>query len=1268
MAVSLGDLILTLSLDDKLSKKLGETSSKLKDFGKGLLPLSAAIGGVGVAGFKMANDLNRAMANVATLMPNSTARIYELKDAVTETAHATGKGSVDIAEGLYQVVSAGVAASDQIKFLEVAAKAGAAGLSTTRDAVDLLALVTKGYGDITSEAAEKTADLAFMTVKLGLTTFPELAASMGAVVPIAKSLNVSQEELFAGFATLTGVTGDAAEVSTQLKSVMSDMMKPSDDMAAAIARLEFSGVEAMISQLGLVGAMQKLIGTTDGSVEAVGKLFNNVRALPAVFALSGAQAKSFEEKLIAMGGAAGSSKEAFGEQTTGIGEAAFEWDRLKHEAAGLARAIGDELSKAFVDLKPQLTGVIDGIRDLIKGFSELPQPVKDVTIGLGAFVAVLGPAIYAVGTLVGVAGTLVKGFVAVQAATFALGNSVPVLTARIWLMGGGFNALMISAGGALMVLTKIAAAFAVGFAVGSIIRMGLEWAGLAKYIDQAFSAVRQFFMGSNAQLEKGTRATSNMTAEQRKVYDEFVATQKKLKGALEGSTGAVVAVTGAQAKLGDATKTVTAATDADIAAKLKTTQATDLLQKATELYGEQVADPQFAARIVALYEAQEKGSQAATKETERHVEAVKSLTKALTDAGQVKVQQEGVGDLQGAITAVGGATKLSLDELKRFTEEFAKLGPVGRAAADSLKEAWTKGNEGVQVLSTSTRQFNEYVDGSSTSYKTFEQQVGEAAENIKKDLDEQTKATDVQKAAIDQLYARGLISGAQYDELLKKVGIDTGKVVQETESWAEKFARVAEGLTLLASIGGTLGEIADVLAAGAQAASNYDTRLKDLGTALAAGKISQEEFSDEKFVAQIGLAAAAATMLGSALAKSTNATIAQAGAALQGAAAGMKMGATFGPIGAGIGAAVGGIMGFISAGKKMKAEVTKLYDEFVKSAGGMEKLKDKAEQAGVSLEAVFKNKGTKNVNAMKKAVEEANAKMDAFDDLLQEVSAKDLTELTIRAAEAGVSLQAIWDAKTVEEYQAAVDEVKGKMDLWQQASDALNEAMDRYGISIEELGPKFAQQKLNEQAATLIQDWQLLAGVGVDINTLIDKMGPSMNDFVNTAIAAGATIPEALRPSLDAMFKAGKLLHEDGRAFTEAEYQALSFGKTQEEMFDSLIEKITSLVNALLGIPDVDYDVTQHNRTEGQQDEHPPHPGGPPEEMAVGDVVTSPTLAVVGEAGPEVVMPLDQLAAIRAGAGGSDSAAIVAAIESLKLFLPNEMMRAMRAASALRPN
>ena len=73
-------------------------------------------------------------------------------------------------------------------------------------------------------------DLAFETVRLGQTTFPELAASMGRVVPLAASLKLSQEELFAAMATGTGVTGGAAEVSTQLRAVLQSLLDPSKEL------------------------------------------------------------------------------------------------------------------------------------------------------------------------------------------------------------------------------------------------------------------------------------------------------------------------------------------------------------------------------------------------------------------------------------------------------------------------------------------------------------------------------------------------------------------------------------------------------------------------------------------------------------------------------------------------------------------------------------------------------------------------------------------------------------------------------------------------------------------------------------------------------------------------------------------------------------------------------------------------------------------------------------------------------------------------------
>ncbi|RIK41600.1 MAG: phage tail tape measure protein [Chloroflexi bacterium] len=230
------------SLKGALSEAQGAvraTGKSMQDFGKTLsLGVTAPLVAAGGLAVKAATDLNASMANVASLGV-ATERVNELKTAVQDMAIEVGKSTGDLSDGLYQVVSAFGDSADTVQILEINAKAAAAGIATTTDAINLTSAVTKGYGDTSAEAVQKASDLAFVTVKLGQTTFPELAASMGKVVPIAASLGISQEELFASMATLTGVTGGAAEVSTQLRATYQALLKPTTEMAGAIADVAY---------------------------------------------------------------------------------------------------------------------------------------------------------------------------------------------------------------------------------------------------------------------------------------------------------------------------------------------------------------------------------------------------------------------------------------------------------------------------------------------------------------------------------------------------------------------------------------------------------------------------------------------------------------------------------------------------------------------------------------------------------------------------------------------------------------------------------------------------------------------------------------------------------------------------------------------------------------------------------------------------------------------------------------------------------------------
>lgn len=70
-----------------------------------------------------------------------------------------------------------------------------------------------------------------------------------------------------------------------------------------------------------------------------------------------------------------------------------------------------------------------------------------------------------------------------------------------------------------------------------------------------------------------------------------------------------------------------------------------------------------------------------------------------------------------------------------------------------------------------------------------------------------------------------------------------------------------------------------------------------------------------------------------------------------------------------------------------------------------------------------------------------------------------------------------------------------------EASKVLDDALRRYGFSPEELGPKFAAAKLDEMAAKLLADYELLTRVGgLDHSEVLKKMAPVI-----------ATMPPRLR-------------------------------------------------------------------------------------------------------------------------------------------------------------
>ena len=288
-------------------------------------------------------EFETSMANVASL---GVANIGEMKTEILNLAKEVPVPLASLTAGMYEVVSAGVSANDQISFLAATAKAAKAGLAETTDAINLSAAVIKGYG-LEWSATNEVLDMAFQTVKLGQTTFPQLAASMGQTIPIASALRVSTRELFGAYATLTGVTGNTSEVSTQLKAVMTGLAAPTKELSELVREHGSASVESLVAQQGLAGVLKILQEETGGSASKMTELFGSVEAVNALLALTGSQAGSFAEKTKEMAESAGVMNAALSEQTNTIESA--------------AQAFQNQLDVRIVQVMESLRPLINGV-------------------------------------------------------------------------------------------------------------------------------------------------------------------------------------------------------------------------------------------------------------------------------------------------------------------------------------------------------------------------------------------------------------------------------------------------------------------------------------------------------------------------------------------------------------------------------------------------------------------------------------------------------------------------------------------------------------------------------------------------------------------------------------------------------------------------------------------------------------------------------------------------------------------------------------------
>ncbi len=304
------------------------------------------------------NSFAKSMVVANTMAGKGGKDFAALKDSVTELSKEIPLTRDELANGLYQVISNGVPEDNWIDYLRASAKASVGGVADLGEVVKVTSTLIKSYG-LSWKDATAIQDKIQLTAKNGVTSFEEMAQALPRVSGDAATLGVSVDELVATFASLTGVTGGTAEVSTQLAAVFTALVKPSSEATKMAQQM---GIEFNAAAIKSAGGFRQFLTQLDASVkgyaqssgmlskEVYAKLFGSAESLRAIGQLTTQQKDKFAENAEAMKGSAGTMEESF-KMVDSTSSATIQ--KMENSWGGLT----DYIASAVKFLKPALNFV-----------------------------------------------------------------------------------------------------------------------------------------------------------------------------------------------------------------------------------------------------------------------------------------------------------------------------------------------------------------------------------------------------------------------------------------------------------------------------------------------------------------------------------------------------------------------------------------------------------------------------------------------------------------------------------------------------------------------------------------------------------------------------------------------------------------------------------------------------------------------------------------------------------------------------------------------
>lgn len=407
--------------------KMQSAGDKISGIGGKMKPATVAIAGIGTAAVKTYTSFESKMSNVQAISGATGDDLIKLSDKAKEMGAKTKFSASESADALSYMAMAGWKTDDMLNGLEGVMNLAAASGEDLASTSDIVTDALTAFGMSANESTH-FADILATTSSNANTNVSLMGETFKYVAPVAGSLGYKAEDVATAVGLMANSGIKASQAGTSLRSLLTNLAKPSDTVEASMKRLglsltDSSGKMKPMSQL-TEELRDKFSGLTAEQKAQEAASLAGKTGMSGLLAIVNASDKDYKKLTKSIDECDGSSKKM---ADTMINNLSGQITILKSQLEGVAIQIGEIVV-------PKIKEFVTHIQGLVDKFSKLDRGTQTTIVKIAGIVAAIAPVLLTVGKLSSGIGKIITLFGRIG----GLASPIGIVVAAIAALAGVF--------------------------------------------------------------------------------------------------------------------------------------------------------------------------------------------------------------------------------------------------------------------------------------------------------------------------------------------------------------------------------------------------------------------------------------------------------------------------------------------------------------------------------------------------------------------------------------------------------------------------------------------------------------------------------------------------------------------------------------------------------------------------------------------------------------------------------------------------------------